>query len=80
MIFFINNNKGDNQSNRNYSPPSLFGLIVILILPVIINTINNMYIEPNTIYSQIFSYLGFIAAIVGIVYAVVYIVYQINNK
>lgn len=79
MIFFINNNKGDNQSNRNYSPPSLFGLIIILILPVIINVINNMYIEPNTIYSQIFSCLGFIAAIVGIVYAVVYIVYQITK-
>lgn len=77
MIFFINNNKSDNQSNRNYSPPSLFGLIIIL--PVIINVINNMYIEPNTIYSQIFSCLGFIAAIVGIVYAVVYIVYQITK-
>ena len=79
MIFFINNNKSDNQSNRNYSPPSLFGLIIILILPVIINTINNMCIEPNTIYSQIFNCLGFIAAIVGIVYAVVYIVYQITK-
>lgn len=79
MIFFINNNKSDNQSNRNYSPPSLFGLIIILILPVIINTINNMYIEPNTIYSQIFNYLGFITAIVGIIYAVAYIVYQITK-
>lgn len=77
MIFFINNK--NNQSNRNYSPPSLFGLIIILILPVIINTINNMCIEPNTIYSQIFNYLGFIAAIVSIVYAVVYIVYQITK-
>lgn len=79
MIFFINNNKSDNQSNCNYAPPSLFGLIIILILPVIINVINNMYIEPNTIYSQIFSCLDFIAAIVGIVYAVVYIVYQITK-
>lgn len=79
MIVFINNNKGDNQSNRNYSPPSLFDLIIILILPVIINTINNMYIEPNTIYSQIFNYLGFIAAIVGIIYAVVYIWYQMSK-
>lgn len=79
MIFFINNNKSDNQSNCNYAPPSLFGLIIILILPVIINVINNMYIEPNTIYSQIFSCLGFIAAIVDIVYAVVYIVYQITK-
>lgn len=80
MIFFINNNKSDNQSNRNYSPPSLFGLIVILILPVIINVINNMYIKPNTIYSQILSYLSFIATIISIIYLVVYIFYQINKK
>lgn len=43
MIFFINNNKNNNQSSCNYGPPSLFGLIVILIIPVITNTINYMY-------------------------------------
>lgn len=73
MIFFINNNKSDNQSNRNYSPPSLFGLIIILILPVIINAINYMYTKPNTVYSQILSYLSFIATIISIIYLVIYI-------
>lgn len=80
MIFFINNNKNNNQSSRNYSPPSLFRLITALILPVIINAINYMYIKPNTVYSQILSYLNFVATIIGIVYAVAYIFYQINKK
>lgn len=80
MIFFINNNKNNNQSSRNYSPPSLFGLFVALILPVIINDINHMYIKPNTVYSQIFDYLSFIATIISIVYAVAYMFYQINKK
>ena len=64
MIFFINSNKNNNQSGRNYSPPSLFGLIIALILPVIINEINYMYTKPNTVYSQILSYLSFIATII----------------
>lgn len=80
MIFFINNNKNNNQSSCNYGPPSLFGLIVILIIPVITNTINYMYIKPNTIYSRIFDYLGLIATIIGIIYAVAYIFYTINKK
>lgn len=80
MIFFINNNKNNNQSSRNYSPPSLFSLIITLILPVIINVINYMYTKPNTVYSQILSYLSFVTTIIGIVYAVAYIFYQINKK
>lgn len=80
MIFFINNNKNNNQSGRNYSPPSLFGLIIALILPVIINAINYMHTKPNTVYSQILSYLSFVTTIIGIVYAAAYIFYQINKK
>ena len=80
MIFFINNNKNDNQSNRNYSPPSLFGLIILIGLPVITNLINYIYIEPNTLYSKIFSYLGFIETVIGIIYTVAYIFYKINKK
>ena len=80
MIFFINHNKNNNQSSCNYGPPSLFVLIVILIIPVITNTINYMYIKPNTIYSRIFDYLGLIATIIGIIYAVAYIFYTINKK
>lgn len=78
MIFFINNK--NNQSGRNYSPPSLFGLIIALILPVIINAINYMYTKHNTVYSQILSYLSFIATIISIIYTVAYIFYQINKK
>lgn len=80
MIFFINNNKNNNQSSRNYSPPSLFNLIITLILPVIINVINYTYTKPNTVYSQILSYLSFVTTIIGIVYAVAYIFYKINKK
>lgn len=80
MIFFINNSKTDSNSSRNYGPPSLFGLIILMGLPVITNTINYMYIKPNTIYSKIFSYLDFIATIIGIIYAVAYIFYRINKK
>lgn len=80
MIFFINNNKNDNQSSRNYAPPSLFGLIILMGLPVITNAINYLWIEPNTIYSKIFSYLGFIETIIGIIYTVAYIFYKINKK
>jgi hypothetical protein len=80
MIFFINNNKNDNKSNRNYGPPSLFGLIILMGLPVITNAINYMYIKPNSIYSKIFYYLGFIETVIGIIYALAYIFYKINKK
>ena len=80
MIFFINNNKNDNKSSCNDGPPSLFGLIILMGLPVITNAINYMYIKPNSIYSKIFYYLGFIETIIGIIYAVAYIFYKINKK
>lgn len=80
MIFFINNNKNDNKSSRNYGPPSLFGLIILMGLPVITNLINYLCIEPNTIYSKIFYYLGCIETTIGIIYAVAYIFYRINKK
>lgn len=80
MIFFINNSKNDNKSSRNYGPPSLFGLIILMGLPVITNAINYMYIKPNSIYSKIFDYLGFIATSIGIIYALAYIFYKINKK
>jgi hypothetical protein len=80
MIFFINNNKNDNKSSSNYEPPSLFGLIILMGLPVITNAINYMYIKPNSIYSKIFYYLGFIETVIGIIYALAYIFYKINKK
>jgi hypothetical protein len=80
MIYFINNNKNDNQLSRNYAPPSLFGLIILMGLPVITNAITYLWLEPNTIYSKIFSYLGFIETVIGIIYAIAYIFYKINKK
>lgn len=49
-------------------------------LPIITNAINYMYIKPNSIYSKIFDYLGFIATNIGIIYALAYIFYKINKK
>lgn len=80
MIFFINNSKNDSNLSRNYGPPSLFGLIILMGLPVITNAINYIYIKPNSIYSKIFYYLGFIETVIGIIYAVAYIFYRINKK
>lgn len=79
MIFFIHNNKNDHQ-NRNTSPPSLFGVIILMGLPILTNFIHEFYIEPDSIYSTIFDSLSFIETVIGILYTVAYVFHQINKK
>lgn len=79
MIFFIHNNKNDHQ-NHNGSPPSLFSLMILMGLFFLTNLVNEIYIEPNSIYSSIFYYLGLIEMVSIIIYAIIYLFYIISKK